>query len=248
MSRKANSAVRDVEVLPVSRETDAAALAKPVRRSVAIAVNKHEAQAATEAILAIFKKMRTDWYELGVRVKDGIDRQVPIALGMNAMDWMRGMFGEKLSKVHRSLRIARALERMDQGVVRLLTEGNAYQLTRLPESMRTSEEWVGKARGLENKEFEEAVQDALEAKGHPKRERFTHQFPRMPITFTPLLQEVEKKLAGIMDLDLELKGDEVRFQVWERVSLMIFNAPEGVLREALVGEDGSAPPDLGEDV
>lgn len=245
MPRKAKSAGRDVEVMPVSPISSAVDLAKPVR---VVAMTEREAKAATAAIRALFHSMQHHWYDLGTQVKTGLDRSAPVALGMNGLDWMRQMFGERLSKVHRALRIARALERLPQEKVRELTEGNAYQLTRLPESMRNSEEWLVAAMGTENDEFADKAQEALEAKGHPKKEKFTNQFPRMPITFKPLLDEVEKKLAEVMELDLELKPQEVRFQIWERAVLMLHNTPVEFLQQELVGDDGSLPPQVSEEV
>lgn len=209
---------------------------------------ERDARAVTEALRERFKKLGGAWFELGRDVKDCLDRQVPRAYGlattgtaMNVADWMEVCFESSVPKIYRALRIARALEKVPEDRMKLLPEGNAFNLARLPESLRISTEWVDLAIIAPGDQFEEAVDGALEAKGGPKKDKWLALFPKLPETLKELYSETEKKLAEAMDLDIELHPER-RFQIWERVIAMLFQTGEENLRAALVGDDGSAPP------
>src|SRR5260370_36778589 len=125
MARKKKAAVEAIPGVPVSAETSALELPKPVRVVVA---TEREAKAVTAALREDLKKFTSAWWEMGQRVKDALDRQVPAAMEMNAHAWMLSVFGETASvaKIQRSLRIARALNGLPEDKVKLLTEGKAY--------------------------------------------------------------------------------------------------------------------------
>lgn len=235
----------EAQGMAVSAETTVAVATNPERVTMA---TEKEARVATDALREKFKKLGGAWFELGREVKSCMERQVPRAYGlattgkaMNVADWMEICFPASVPKIYRALRIAKGLEKVPEERMKLLSEGNAFNLTRLPEELRLSQEWIDLAIVAPTEQFEEAVDGALEAKGAPKKEKWAVLFPKLPGTLKELYDATEKKLAEAMDLDLELHP-EWRFQIWERVIAMLFQTGEATLREALVGDDGSAPP------
>lgn len=225
------------------------AVEKPQRIEMA---TEREAKEVTETLREKFKKLGGAWFELGREVKSCMERQVPRSYGlaingkpMNVADWMELCFPSSVPKIYRAFRIAKGLEKAPEDRVKLMTEGNAWNLTRLPENLRLSKEWIDLAIVAPTEQFAEAVDGALEAKGGAPKEKWAVLFPKLPSTkeFKELFDATEKKLAEAMDLDIELHPEK-RFQVWERTLVMLFQTGENALREALVGDDGSAPPEV----
>lgn len=224
----------------VSPDTPAVDSAKPVR---IVAATEREARALTESVREKFKMLGSAWFDLGREVSNCLDRQVPHAYGlaaqgksMNVAEWLELCFPQSVPKIYRALRIAKVLKALPEERVKLLTEGNAYNLTRLPEKLRTDEEWLDRAVELDNEEFSQAVDEVLEKKGHPKKEKWFEMFPRMPETFKELFEATEEKLAGVLGLDIALKP-EMRNVIWQRVVALLFQTGDNVLREAFVGGD-----------
>lgn len=241
MPRKKKTEVVVEQGPTVSPETIVVAQAKPTRIEVA---TEREAKAATERVRAKFQSLGSAWFELGREVADCLDRQVPHAYGlasqgksMNAADWMELCFPNSVPKIYRALRIAKVLKALPEDRVKLLTEGNAYNLTRLPEKMRTDEEWLDRAVELPNEQFSQAVDEVLEKKGHAPKEQYVTMFPKMPENFAELFDEAEKKIAGVLELDIATKPG-LKSIVWERAVTLLFQTGDNVLREAFIGGEG----------
>jgi hypothetical protein len=227
----------------MSRKKKAETAIEPKRITIA---TEREAKELTESLRNEFKK--SGWFELGKRVKDCLDRQVPYVYGlltdgkpMNVAPWMELCFEESVPTVYAAYRMFRGLEPIGDPRVPLISRVNAENLVRLPEDLRLSPEWLQKALEMPTGEFKAAVDDARAARGAAPKEKWVAFFPKLPATLRELYEAVEKKLAEAMDLDLELHPER-RFQIWERVIVMLFQTGEENLRAALVGDDGSAPP------
>jgi len=221
----------------VSEQTTAVETVKP--EVVRVATEK-EAKASLAALKAQYRKMRSEWFELGSAVRDALDRQVPAALGMSAMDFLREAFDESAAKIYRSLRIVKALAGVPQEAMKQLTEGKAYQLTRLPEKLRTSEEWVGRALKLNNDDFERSVDAQIGMMtGIPVESRVT-----VSVTLEESVAEhwkaAEGKIAEVLQIDIETKPGN-RAQVFEGLAALVNTTEFEVLKAAMVGADAPAP-------
>lgn len=241
MSPRKQKPVESPQEIAVSPETPAMEHAKPTRIEVA---TEREAKALTESVQTIFKSMGAAWFELGRIVSDCLDRQVPHAYGlavqgksMNAADWMELCFPSSVPKIYRALRIAKVLKGLPDSQVQKLSEGNAYNLTRLPEKLRTDEKWIERAVELGNEEFSDAVDEALGGKATGTKDKYVTMFPKMPEALEELFDYTEKKLAAVLELDIENKPG-LKPLVWERAVTLLFNTGDNVLREAFVGGEG----------
>lgn len=241
MPRK-TKAVQQSQVEVVSPDTPAVENAKPVR---IVAATEREARALTESVRDKFKMLGSAWFDLGREVSNCLDRQVPHAYGlaaqgksMNVAEWLELCFPQSVPKIYRALRIAKALKALPEERVKLLTEGNAYNLTRLPDKLRTDEEWLDRAVELDNEEFSQAVDEVLEVKGHPAKEKYLTMFPKLPETLQELFDDTETKLASVLELDIQTRPG-LKSILWERAITLLFQTGDNVLREAFVGGDGS---------
>src|SRR6267378_1164721 len=139
-------------------------LAKPTRFKATL----EEANKRTKEVKEKFAVMGKLWWELGAEVKACIDDYIPEALGKKATEWMKECFGDSWLRVYRAHRAIAALPGVSKEKLEKISEGNAYQLARLPENIRKSEEWIDKAGKLENEKFKEAVEKQREKKGVKK--------------------------------------------------------------------------------
>jgi hypothetical protein len=220
-----------VQEMPLSEQTTAQE--KPRAKRITLAT-KSEAEAATASLKADFQKFTAAWWEMGKRVKDALDRQVPAALGMNAYDWMKAVFGDTASvaKIQRSLKIARALNGIPEEKVQLLTEGKAYLLTLLKEPDRA--EFVDQAIVATNEQFKEMVEQRRIEYGITPDEKRVHLGVSLPESVAGRWGEAEKKVARLHDLDIELKPG-LRIQVFEIIAEFILQTPDEVLMAEMVG-------------
>jgi len=215
----------------VSSETHEQDAGKVVRVTAA---SPREAKKVTEALRAEFQKLTTAWWDMGQRVKDALDRSVPAALEMNAHEWMLSVFGETASvaKIQRSLRIARALTGLPEEKVKQLTEGKAYLLTQLKESDRA--EFLETAITVSNDEFAAAVGQRRTDYGITPDEKRVHIGVQLPESAAEQWGEAEKKVAAILNLDIELKPG-LRALVFEAIAALINTTPEELLTAEMVG-------------
>lgn len=241
MPPRKQKAVQQSQAIAVSPETPAIEQAKPSRIEVA---TEREAKALTASVQTIFKSMGAAWFELGRIVSDCLDRQVPHAYGlavqgkaMNAADWMELCFPSSVPKIYRALRIAKVLKALPESQVQKLSEGNAYNLTRLPEKLRTDEKWIERAVELGNEEFSDAVDEALGGKASGAKDKYVTMFPKMPEALQELFDGTEEKLARVLELDIATKPG-LKPILWERAITLLFQTGDNVLREAFVGGEG----------
>jgi hypothetical protein len=199
-----------------------------------VPATKAQAEKLTAEVVAEWKKMERSWWALGKKVSMCLERRVPAALGMNARDWMEKSVPGSSSKSWRALRIVRALEGIPEKEVKQLTEGNAFALARLPEKKRKSREWVKKAIETPNAQFQEAVEAEREQRTGQKRESFVTLRLSMPQTVFEQWESGIKRLAEILEIDIE--GNEGRrIMVYEAIARLLIDTPEDALRGELIG-------------
>lgn len=219
MTRKAKTKVEVPPEVPVSEQTPATGVVKVTMAS------EREAKTITERLVLAFRSFTQAWWEMGQRVKEALDREVPAALGKNAHEWMVEVFGETASvaKIQRSLRIARALEKLPVEQVKQLTEGKAYLLTQLKPKDR--EEFLGAAITVTNKEFEQMVENKREEYGIPPSEKEVFVVLKLPETVAAAFEAAIRKFARLFELDIDLKPG-LRVEVVERVAQFINDTPD----------------------
>jgi hypothetical protein len=199
-----------------------------------VPATKAQAEKLTAKVVAQWKSMERSWWALGKLVSECLEKRVPAALGMNARDWMEKNLPGSSSKAWRSLRIVRALTGIPEKEVKLLTESNAYALTRLPEKKRKSKDWIKKAVESPTKEFEEAVEAEREQRTGMKRESFVTLRLAMPQLVFEQWEEGIKRLARILELDIE--GNEARrITCYEAIARLLIDTPEDALKGELIG-------------
>lgn len=232
MARKRKTEVETVQGIPLSEQTTALAQQKPVR--IVMATEK-DAKSITNALREDFKKFTAQWWEMGQRVKDALDRSVPAALGMNAHEWMMSVFGESASvaKIMRSLRIARALNGLPEEKVKMLTEGKAYALTQVREKDR--QELLELAITASNDEFSQIVEEKRQEYGIAPSEERVHITVTVDKSVAEAWEEAEKKVARLNELDIEMKPG-LRAQVFEAIAVLINSTPDEVLMADTTGE------------
>lgn len=231
----------------VSRETTMTEPPNAPKPTLTTMATEREAREATEAIRTKFENFTASYWQLGQALREGVTRQYAKVLGLKMNDWLdKCASGKGLSraKLQRAMKIVAALRGVEDEFLHKLSEGNAYELSTLPESKRKSAEWLDKAATMGNVEFKAEVAKALGKESKP--EEWFDCFPRMPMSVKSLVDDVKRVLAEeIFQFDPE---DEKKFiGVWEKIFVSLyqdFQTAEGVqnVRVWLVGEDGSAPP------
>lgn len=175
---------------------------KPVQtpaKKVRFKATLKEAQSRTKKVRETFATMGKLWWELGAEVKACIDDYVPEALGKKATEWMKECFGDSWLKIYRAHRAIAALPKVPKEKLEKISEGNAYQLARLPAKVRVSPEWIDKAVKLPNEKFKEVVEKQREKKG-VKRDPMVKFFEIFGCASVP------KTLADLMKHALALAG------------------------------------------
>jgi hypothetical protein len=147
----------------ISKRPDAATVAK--KKPARFKASAEEARTRTAKVKETFATMGKLWWELGAEVKACIDDFVPEALGRKATEWMKECFGDAWLKVYRAHRAIASLPGVPKAKLEKISEGNAYQLARLPAKVRKEPAWIDKAIKLSNENFKEVVEKAREKKG-----------------------------------------------------------------------------------
>lgn len=193
-----------------------------------VVATEREAKKLTESLREAFGKFTAAWWEMGRRTKEALDRQVPEAMGLNPYEWMKSVFGDTVSvaKIQRSLRIARALTGIPDKKIELLTEGKAYLLTQLKEEERA--EYFDQAVVATNDQFEQIVEERLQAYGHPPTEEKATISVRVAKSIAERWEEAESKVARLANLDIVLKPG-LRGTVFEIIAQLINDTPDEVL-------------------
>lgn len=215
-SKKQDEVTPQVPVSPVTTTAEVVRVTNATER---------EAKSFTERLVVAYRNFTAAWWQMGQMVKEALDREVPAALGKNAHEWMVEVFGETTSvaKIQRSLRIARALEKLPTEQVKQLTEGKAYLLTQLKEKDRG--EFLGAAITVTNKEFEHMVETKREEYGITPAEKEVFVVLKLPETVAIAFESAIRKFARLFELDIDLKPG-LRVEVVERVAQFINDTPD----------------------
>jgi hypothetical protein len=200
-------------------------------------LTESEALARTAQHKKDFAGLRKGWVRLGREVAESVDLGVPAALGMTMRDWLDKTFEESSSSIFRQLQNYRALEGVSQGKLEQMPEGNAHQLTRLPEKMRKSPKMIERAITLAPKEFREEVNEIREKKFGIKPEKWETFAVRVPLPVWELLQAAQAKIGRVLQVDLE--SEDVRTKnliiVWEAIAQLVNGTEEAWLKIELEG-------------
>lgn len=193
MAKKKKDPVTDS---PAGKETKGKKLAR-------FKASAEEARNRTNTAKQMFASMGKLWWELGAHIKACIDDFVPEALGLKATEWMKDCFGDSWLKVYRAHKAVAALPGIPQSKLEKISEGNAYQLARLPAKTRKDSAWIDKAIKLPNEDFKEVVEKQREKKG-VKRDPMVKWNEIFRVTSVP------KTLAELMKhaLDLACKNSD----------------------------------------
>jgi hypothetical protein len=184
----------------ISKRPDEATVAK--KKPARFKATVEEARKRTVSVKKMFQTIGKLWWELGAEVKACIDDFVPEALGQKATEWMKDCFGDTWLKVYRAHRAVAALPAVPKAKLEKISEGNAYQLARLPKQVRQKSEWIEKAIKLPNEEFKHVVDSHREKKGE-KRD------PMVKWKDIFRISSVPKTLAKVMENALELAGKNI---------------------------------------
>lgn len=172
---------------------------------------------------------------LGRDARRCLDDRIPEALGVTAQDWLISVFGASYAKIKRALRIEASLRRLPDAEVKQLTEGAAYDLTRLPEKERTAPEWVSKAKALASAEFHHAVDTRLaKIRGDAEPpEPFIVFRVSLPKGVYDELKAAESKVAGMLEEDIE--EPRGRIATWQAVANLINTTDVQIIKQETVG-------------
>jgi hypothetical protein len=193
-----------------------------------------EAKAMDKEVIRIVGQIRSNWLQLGSLIQRMIDSYAFEALGLGMHAWMTARFGNNLSSAYSALKSVRALHGIPQEKLQQIGERNAHALTRLPERLRKSNEWIEKAATFPTKEFKQEVQIALEQKTGLRTERFKTFSIALPEAVYEAMLEVEKKVARALVIDIESTPGN-RILVWEALSQSILQTDENMLKVQIEG-------------
>jgi hypothetical protein len=209
----------------ISKRPDEATVAK--KKPARFKATVEEARKRTVSVKKMFQTIGKLWWELGAEVKACIDDFVPEALGQKATEWMKDCFGDTWLKVYRAHRAVAALPAVPKAKLEKISEGNAYQLARLPKQVRQKSEWIEKAIKLPNEEFKHVVDSHREKKGE-KRD------PMVKWKDIFRISSVPKTLAKVMENALELAGKNGDFDLDSKEGRI--NAIEMIFAEFLTSQ------------
>lgn len=197
------------------------------------AATPEEARKLTANVKERFQEIGIQWLELGGMVRACLDRRVPEVLGITTLDWMKLCFDKSVPKIYRSLRIVSALDGVPLETLKEISEGNAYELSRLPAEKRKSGTWLGLAENTPNEAFKAMVDEALGQKSSlTKPEGWTEFRLRGPDSMIQSMQRAEQKVCAMLHID-----DDARWKAWEAIAALIETTPEEHLVVEMEGED-----------
>ena len=207
----------------------------PISRKLALErTKKHQKD------LAFLKK---GWSVLGRDVKKSVDMGVPAALEMTMRGWIEKTFpGSSASHIFRQLADYEALKHVPESKLEKMPEGNAHQMTRLPEKERKNPELIQKAITLKPSEFKEVVDTVRATKMGIKPERWETLAVRVPGQVYDLLIAAQNKIGRVLQVDLEdsMKRPASLIAVWEAIAQLVNDTDESRLKLEIIGESEHA--------
>ena len=200
-------------------------------------ITKREAETRTSQHKKDFAGLQKGWHLLGKEVAKSVDLGVPAKLGKTMRAWLDETFEQSSSHIFRQLQNLRALDGVPDKKLEQIPEGNAHQLTRLPEKIRKSAEVIEKATTQTPAEFRDTVNDIREKKFGIKQEAWQTFAVRLPLPVWELLQAAQEKIGRVLQVDLE--SDDVRttslITVWEAIAQLVNGTDEAWLKIELEG-------------
>jgi hypothetical protein len=195
----------------LSKRPEEATIAK--KKPARFKATAEEARSRTAKVKETFATMGKLWWELGAEVKACIDDFVPEALGRKATEWMKDCFGDAWLKVYRAHRAIAALPGVPKAKLEKISEGNAYQLARLPAQARKLPVWIDRAIKLPNEEFKVAVDKVRASKGE-KRDPMVKwseifRIASVPKTLAELMKHALKIAGKAENVDLDTKEGRI---------------------------------------
>lgn len=169
---------------------------------------------------------------IGIRARKAMKRGVPAALEMTAREWMRYTFKESVAKVYRSISVSEKLKELPEGEICALSEGNAYELTRLPEKVRYEPKFLKAAKELPNDKFRKVVVAELTSRSIPEDEATEWLRFKWSVTLIESAHDMEKKVARALGIDIEAKPGTIQ-TVWEAVIQHINSLTDADIRANL---------------
>ena len=188
-----------------------------------------DAKARTGELKRQARDLESGWLTLGREVRKCLADGIPGLLGMSATDWMTSTFGASLARLKRARRMEAALSGLATEKLKLLTEGNAYSLTKLPEKQRKDPEWVEKAIRMPVAEFKNEVEDERHRITGMPQEQFSTFWVRLPDSVYQQMMDAEAKVAESLGVEILDGKDGNRIMVWERIACDIIQTPAELL-------------------
>jgi len=197
-------------------------------------VGIREARKITEQLHKDYAAVSEMEISIVLRVMDAKKRGVPAAMDMTAREWMRSTFSESVSKIYRLMGIAEKLP--EKAITSIKSEGNRYQLTRLPEKSRSEDKWIKAARDLPNDKFQELVVAELTSRSIPEEEATEWIRFKWPVVVIESAHEMEQRVARALGIDIEAKPGNIQ-TVWEGVIQHVNSLTDADIR-ANIGAGG----------
>lgn len=190
--------------------------------------------------------LKKGWLQLGRSVAKSIALGVPAALGMTMRAWIDDTFDVSAAHIFRVLQNFEALKGVSEKKLEQMPEGNAHQLTRLPEKERKNPAMIQKALTLKPSEFKEVVDDARSKNGI-KAEEWRTFAVRMPLSVYTLVMAAREKMARVLQVDWEdeAKHPASMITVEEGIAALVNDTDERRLTEEL---EGGSPPVIDEKI
>ncbi|MFZ0736804.1 MAG: hypothetical protein WAM96_06890 [Candidatus Acidiferrales bacterium] len=201
-----------------------------------------EAEAWDSRLQERYSTFQAEYWEFIADLREGSEQSYPQLLGFTDIrQFIEARFSGSTATIYRRMSEFKKLQPISIEDLKLIPEGNAYQLTRLPEKMRTSNGWLRDARINPTSHFKRMVDTVLAENGVPAEDRTVLVCFRMPEPLFEKCQEVYAKLCRILDEN----PDVSRNVIIEAVVATLLSEDEASLKASITGDvdrDAQATP------
>lgn len=186
------------------------------------------------------RKQDRTWLKIGKTVALGLERHDYEALNYpNARAWMQDCIPNSLTWIYQALRAIKVLKGVPQAKLERLPRERVVELLRLPEKARKTpalaEQWVDRA--LAAPKAADVRKEVNVARGTPDEAcRPWHMV--LPESIYDELMDAEKKIAGLLGLDIE-QDRKLRIVVWSRIAALINTTEPEHLRIEMEGGEAA---------
>ena len=177
------------------------------------------------------------WWRIGERILEAQRLGVPAKLDLTFDDWLTEVAPDSRSALYADKRIVEALGDLPRERVMNLSRGAAEQIARLPEKKR--EKWIDRAESETVPTLKHAVDTELNG-GTPAHEEFRCYRVILPLAVYEALLAAERKIAGMLSVDLENKPQAARIVIIEALAQLVNDTDERVLRTEIIGANEPA--------